>query len=151
MSKHIQCKTVEFHVEILKAALEGFVVPTSVFSVLEKVLDTVVDGVLKASSQNASDGQQYWLMMTRYEYQPLLKRVQPIIRVISFKVNSETTKYVVGKNSYTSVQFDMAFGQYQCDFNTKVYKAVSESYDQELIEKGKKLADLKTTDIPVPP
>ena len=150
MSKHIECQKFEFHGEIFKAALQGFSVPTSVFSVLEKVLDTVVDGVIKASSEKSSDGQQYWMMMTRYEYQPLLKRVSPVIRVISFKVNSETTNYVVGKSSYSSVKFDMAFGQYQCDFNAKIYKAISATYDQELIEKGMKLAAMKTTDIPVP-
>jgi hypothetical protein len=149
MSKHIECRKVEFHTEIFKAALQGFTVPTSIFSALEKVLDTVVDGVIKASSEHASDGQQYWLMMTRYEYQPLLKRVQPIIRVISFKVNEDTTSYVVGKSRYDSVKFDMAFGQYQCDFNSRIYKAVSEAYDQELITKGKALAALKTSDIPV--
>jgi hypothetical protein len=142
MSKQIECKKVEFHTEIFKAALRGFTVPTSIFSALDKVLDTVVDGVIKASSEHASDGQQYWLMMTRYEYQPLLKRVQPIIRVISFKVNEDTTSYVVGKSRYDSVKFDMAL-------NSRIYKAVSEAYDQELITKGKALAALKTSDIPV--
>jgi hypothetical protein len=149
MSREIKCKKVEFHAEIFTTVLKGFAIPSSVFSALEKVLDVMVNGVLTVTSEKASAEQQYWIMLTRYEYQPLLNRVQPIVRVIAFQVNSKTSDYVINKTRYSEVNFTLSFSQYQCDFNSKIYKSVSASYDQELIEKGKKLSTLRTTDIPV--
>lgn len=148
-SKHITCKKLEFHGEIFKAALAGFTVPASVYSKLESVINVIVDGVAKASSEKSSDKMQLWLMLTRYNYEKLTGRVQPVIRIISFIVTQETRNYTLGKSKYDSVDFEMAFQQVECDFNAKIYEGVSGKFDRELIKKGRKLAELKTTDIEV--
>ncbi|KAI9798155.1 MAG: hypothetical protein M1833_004904 [Piccolia ochrophora] len=148
VSKKIACKKIEFHGEILKAALQGFTVPTSVMGALEAVLEKIAKDI-ELGGKKAADGMQYWIMMTRYVYQPMLQSVQPIIRVISFKVNSEAAEFAVGKASYSDVNIQMALGQYQCDFNSKIYRAIASAYDQELIKKGQALAALKTSDIQV--
>lgn len=118
---------------------ESLLLPAS-----ERILDSVEGGILRASKKNASDGQQYWLMMTRYEYEPLLRAVKPKIRVVSFKVTADTSNFVDAKNRFSTVKFDMA---YQCDFNKKLFDRIAPSFDNALVENGKKRAELKTTDI----
>lgn len=76
MKKHIAVKKLEFHNEILTAVLEGYAVPTSVFSNLEKILKQISDGITKVSSTETDDSQQYWIMLTKYIWEPQDKTVQ---------------------------------------------------------------------------
>lgn len=75
VSRHIECKKVEFHTQILQAILEGFVVPTSVLSQLEAVINTISDGVLQAKSNNDNTKQQIMLMFFKYTYDEYLDTV----------------------------------------------------------------------------
>lgn len=75
MSKHIETKTVEFHSEILTKVLEGFSIPTSVYSTLELLLNQISNGI-KLSKSSGTEAQQYWIMLTKYNYQSVTKTVQ---------------------------------------------------------------------------
>ena len=130
--------------------LEGLTLPTAVFSELEKILGVIVGGIVKASSEQASEGLLYWIMITRYNYEPLTKQLQPTIRVVSFKVTADASKYATNKANYTGVNFDMVHTRYQCKPNVKILKTIAESLNQELITNGGKLVAPKTTDINVP-
>ena len=77
MTKHIETKAVEFHTALLTTVLEGFMIPTSVFGQLEKILGSISNGILKAGSNNSSQNMQYWIMLTRYDYQAITQTVLP--------------------------------------------------------------------------
>src|ERR1700692_4548878 len=77
MSRKLEVKTVEVHTAILMAILEGFMIPTTVFGQLEKILNSISDGVIKAGNSQATENMQYWIMMTKYEYQAITKTVHP--------------------------------------------------------------------------
>ena len=77
MTKHIETKAVEFHTAILTTVLEGFMIPTSVFGQLEKILGSIYNGILKAGSNNSSHNMQYWIMLMRYDYQATTQTVLP--------------------------------------------------------------------------
>jgi len=77
MTKHIETKAVEFHTALLTTVLEGFMIPTSVFGQLEKILGSISNGILKAGSNNSSQNTQYWIMLTRYDYQAITQTVLP--------------------------------------------------------------------------
>lgn len=76
MTKHIEVQKVDFHTAILKAILEGFAVPVTAYIQLEKILTTIGDNIT-ASKTKTQEKQQYWLMLTRYDWQPLIQTAQP--------------------------------------------------------------------------
>lgn len=75
MTKHIESKKAEFHSNILSNVLEGFSIPTSVFSALEQLLKQISDGI-SLSTTSGSEAQQYWIMLTKYNYLSVSKTVQ---------------------------------------------------------------------------
>lgn len=76
MTKHIEVQKVDFHTAILKTILEGFEVPLTAYIQLEKILTTIGDNIT-ASRTKTQERQQYWLMLTRYDWQPLIQTAQP--------------------------------------------------------------------------
>lgn len=76
MTKHIEVQKVDFHTAILKAVLDGFAVPATAFVQLEKILTTIGDNI-EFSRTKTQDRQQYWLMLTRYDWQNLIQTAQP--------------------------------------------------------------------------
>ena len=76
MTKHIEVQKVDFHIAILKSILDGFTVPLTAYVQLEKILTTIGKNI-EASKTVTQEKQQYWLMLTRYEWQPQLQTAQP--------------------------------------------------------------------------
>ena len=76
MTQHISVSKVDFHTAILQAVLKGFTVPTSVFVQLEAILQKIGD-TISFGKQSNNEKQQYWIMFTRYDYQPITGTVQP--------------------------------------------------------------------------
>lgn len=76
MTKHIEVQKVDFHTAILKIILEGFAVPVTAFIQLEKILTTIGKNIT-ASKNKTQEKQQYWLMLTRYDWQPQIQTAQP--------------------------------------------------------------------------
>lgn len=76
MTKKIEVQRVDFHAAILKAILDGFAVPVTAFVQLEKILTTIGNNI-EFSRTKTQDRQQYWLMLTRYDYQELIQTAQP--------------------------------------------------------------------------
>lgn len=76
MTKHIEVQKVDFHTTILKTILEGFAVPETALIQLEKILTTIGDNIT-ASKTTTQEKQQYWLMLTRYDWQPQIQTAQP--------------------------------------------------------------------------
>ncbi|KAM5377543.1 hypothetical protein ACJZ2D_004912 [Fusarium nematophilum] len=148
MSRHIAVKKSEFHVELLQTAFEGLGVPASAFAAAERVIKSIVDGIVLGSQNN--DMQQYWIMITKYNYQEIVQRVQPVIRIISFQVSPEARQYTLNKAAFESVSFDFNYSQYQADFNEDIWRQIRPTIDQHLIDLGKQLVDQKTTDIEIP-
>lgn len=73
--KRIETRAPSFHCEILTNVLEGYVIPTSVFANLEKVIKQIAEGI-KLSGESSREQQQYWVMFTRSEYEEITQTVQ---------------------------------------------------------------------------
>ena len=76
MTKHIEVQKVDFHTAILNSILDGFAVPLTAYNQLENILTTIGDNIT-ASRTVTQEMQQYWLMLTRYEWQPQLQTARP--------------------------------------------------------------------------
>ena len=76
MTKHIEVQKVDFHTAILKSILDGFAVPLTAYVQLEKILTTIGDNITPSRTVT-QEKQQYWLMLTRYEWEPLFQEVRP--------------------------------------------------------------------------
>ena len=66
----------DFHTAILTAELEGFSIQESAFVQLERILFTIGDK-FELCRGGTRDKQQYWLMLTRYDWQAQIQTVQP--------------------------------------------------------------------------
>ncbi|KAH7253105.1 hypothetical protein B0J15DRAFT_549835 [Fusarium solani] len=75
MNKKIESKIFEFHSEILTVVLEGLSIPSSVYTNLEKVLGEIANSI-KLQGKDSSETQQYWIMLTKYEYEPISQIVE---------------------------------------------------------------------------
>lgn len=75
ISKHIQTTKASFHAGLLAATLEGFSIPNMAFRSLKIPLKRISDGIELSIANNSAD-QQYWIMLTKYNYQPLNQTVQ---------------------------------------------------------------------------
>ncbi|KAK8073937.1 hypothetical protein PG994_004836 [Apiospora phragmitis] len=155
MSKHIAVNKAEFHTEILAAVLEGYAVPASVFNSLEKVMKKISDGI-KLSSSRTANTQQYWIMLTKYNEQPITgttqagrvitskPNVRTVTRVIQFQVSQEAREYAVNKSSVESVKFDL-------NFNPKIFARIPQEIDQKQIATGIELIQKGTIDVAISP
>ncbi|RBA10536.1 hypothetical protein FPRO05_05125 [Fusarium proliferatum] len=150
MNKEIKAKAISFHPQILTNVLEGYSIPTSVFTNLEKVLKQIAEGI-KLSGENSKEAQQYWVMFTKYQYEEISQTVQADIRVISFQVTKDAKHYASKKGSYDEVNFDLNFHQYQAQFVEHIFSGIQDSMNKKQIEQGKELLEkgLQNTDIPI--
>ncbi|RKK43031.1 hypothetical protein BFJ66_g10214 [Fusarium oxysporum f. sp. cepae] len=147
--KRIETRAPSFHCEILTNVLEGYVIPTSVFANLEKVIKQIAEGI-KLSGESSREQQQYWVMFTRSEYEEITQTVQAVIRVISFKVTQDAKHYASRKGSYDEVSFNFNFHQYQAEFVEAIFDGVKDKMDKRQIEQGEELLENRITDVVVP-
>jgi len=149
MLKHIEVKKVHFHTEILTTILEGYAVPSSVLPNLEKVLKTISDGI-SASSEMDNTSQQYWIMLTKYNWLSVSETVQTVVRVIQFQVDQSARKYSTNKASYDAVSFDLSFNQFQADFNNDIYSKIRDTMDEKLVSQGLDLVKANFLEVEIP-
>ena len=93
MTKHIEVKRADFHTAILEKILEGFAIPLAAYEQLEEILTTIGDNIT-ASRTKTQEKQQYWLMLTRYDWQPQIQTVQPgeyILKILNCQTQDEST------------------------------------------------------------
>ncbi|RKK89720.1 hypothetical protein BFJ71_g12093 [Fusarium oxysporum] len=147
--KRIETRAPSFHCEILTNVLEGYVIPTSVFANLEKVIKQIAEGI-KLSGESSREQQQYWVMFTRSEYEEITQTVQAVIRVISFKVTQDAKHYASRKRSYDEVSFNFNFHQYQAEFVEAIFDGVKDKMDKRQIEQDEELLENRITDVVVP-
>ncbi|KAK2692064.1 hypothetical protein QWA68_009052 [Fusarium oxysporum] len=149
MHKRIGTRAPSFHSKILTNVLEGYVIPTSVFANLEKVIKQIAEGI-KLSGESSREPQQYWVMFTKPEYDETTQTVQAVIRVISFQVTQDAKHYASRKGSYDEVSFDFNFHQYQAEFVEAIFDGVKDKMDKRQTEKGEELLENRITDVVVP-
>ncbi|EXL70465.1 hypothetical protein FOPG_13718 [Fusarium oxysporum f. sp. conglutinans race 2 54008] len=126
-----------------------YVIPTSVFANLEKVIKQIAEGI-KLSGESSREPQQYWVMFTKSEYEEITQTVQAVIRVISFQVTQDAKHYASRKGSYDEVSFDFNFHQYQAEFVEAIFDGVEDKMYKRQIEKGGELLENRITDVVVP-
>ena len=72
-----------------------------------------------------------------------------VIRVISFSIDQKMSDYIVGKSRYTSIAIDMVFGQYQADFEARVYEEFARTIDDKIVKAGMDLVTQRTVTLPI--
>ncbi|RBQ79720.1 hypothetical protein FVER14953_21145 [Fusarium verticillioides] len=150
MSKEIKTKAVSFHPQILTNVLEGYSIPSTVFTNLEKVLKQIAEGI-KLSGETSKEAQQYWVMFTKYQYEEISQNVQADIRIISFQVTKDAKHYASQKGSYDEVKFDLNFHQYQAEFVQEIFDGIKDKMNKKQIEQGQELIEngVQNMDIPI--
>ncbi|CAI7590036.1 unnamed protein product [Penicillium glandicola] len=149
-SKNIECSKLELHTTLLKHVLEGFSVPGNIMGKLHKALDSISEGIISVAKENTSQSMQYFIMLTRYEYEAALDKIQPVIRVISFRTDATLNTYNLNKSSYRSATFKFVFHQYQCDFNDKLYGQIKSHLDQRVQKTGREILEMTASEINLP-
>jgi hypothetical protein len=71
-----QCKSVDFHKNLLNVVLDGFVVPGNVYKPLHDALSSIADNIKMASKKTDDQQMQYFIMLTKFEWQPKSETVQ---------------------------------------------------------------------------
>ncbi|KAF2877316.1 hypothetical protein BDV95DRAFT_558920 [Massariosphaeria phaeospora] len=150
-TRHFRCQTTKFHRELIDVLLAGFSVPNSVFNSLHGALSAISSNIEVASKTTDDQQMQYFIMLTRYEWQDASQTVQPVIRVINFKTDASLTKYTVLKSSYEDIKLDFTYNQYQCDFNNEIFSQLRGKFNNTLVTKGGDFMEkANTIDIDVP-
>ncbi|KAF5557187.1 peptidase cysteine serine trypsin [Fusarium phyllophilum] len=150
MHLEINTKAISLHSQMLANVLEGYSIPTSAFTNLEKVLEQIAEGI-KLSGENRREEQQYWVMFTKYQYEEISQIGQADIRIISFQVTEVAKHYASKKGSYDEVKFDLNFHHCQAEFVHQIFDAVKGKMDKKQIEQGQELLEkgLRYVDIPI--
>jgi hypothetical protein len=149
-SENLSVKRAEFHLEILQQALTGLTVPQTAFTALEKILNSIGDGIIKGGSTTSKSQQQFWIMLTYYKYYHETGRFQTMIRTIGFQSTNSTREYLVGKSSIQIINFTCQFSGVQFDFNNKIYNKIKGDISADAIENGKKMInDTNSLKIPI--
>ncbi|KAJ5527104.1 hypothetical protein N7513_011263 [Penicillium frequentans] len=146
-TKNIRCSTLELHTTLLKNVLEGFSVPDNIMSKLHAALNSISQGIISVAKENKTQPMQYFIMLTRYEYEQALERISPVIRVISFRTDATLNTYSLNKSSYQSATFELVFHQYQCYFNDKLYTQIKSQFDPWVQEQGGKIKQMTASEI----
>lgn len=63
----ISVKKSELHLKLLQVAIQGITVPSSVHEKLEKILQSISDGI-KTASKDQARKQMYWILLSVYKY-----------------------------------------------------------------------------------
>ncbi|OJJ43573.1 hypothetical protein ASPZODRAFT_28233 [Penicilliopsis zonata CBS 506.65] len=136
-----------FHTSLIQAVISGFTLPGEFMKTLHEALDSISSGILEVSKKSRSVELQYFIMLTKYDYESLSETIQASIRVISFKTNASVNSFTFGKSSYADVDMEFTYHQYQCNFNTELYGSTQEEMNRKVVEAGRKFSGLSVDDI----
>ncbi|PWY86719.1 hypothetical protein BO70DRAFT_422329 [Aspergillus heteromorphus CBS 117.55] len=123
-TKSVSCTKIELHTTLLKTVLEGFHVPGKIMGTLHSALDSIANGMLTVAKENKEQTMQYFIMLTRFEYESALETAQPVIRVISFRTDASLSRFTLAKSKVESADFNFTFRQCQFDFNNALFSQI---------------------------
>ncbi|KXJ89491.1 hypothetical protein Micbo1qcDRAFT_212972 [Microdochium bolleyi] len=149
MSRHLRCPARDLHGELKKTVLEGFAVPNSAYDALETPLQTICDG-LNASASASDNDMMYWIMMTRYQWQPIIEDSEAYIRVISCKPSQSAKDVAANTDPNRGLDLDLQYSVYDADFNSKIFDKIREKFDQRQIDLGLEYIKKNVTEIKIP-
>jgi hypothetical protein len=66
--RHFECKSVDFHKDLINVIIDGFVVPGKVYKSLHVALSSIADNINMASQRTDDQQIQYFIMLTRFEW-----------------------------------------------------------------------------------
>ncbi|KAJ5897755.1 hypothetical protein N7504_008043 [Penicillium tannophilum] len=148
-TKNIECSKLDLRTTLLKNVLEGFSVPGNIMGKLHAALNSISQGIISFAKENKAQSMQYFIMLTRYEYEQALERISAVIRVISFRTDATLNTYNLNKSSYQSATFQFVFHHYQCDFNDILYNQIKSQIDPLVQEQGHKLKQMTASEIKI--
>jgi len=129
INKHIACETNQFHTDLIKAVLEGFVdVTPSVFKALEAILDSLS----KTVEVSTGNDETRTIICEKYQYIPEADVIKSYVRIISFHVSDKMKEVHKAKTDSKTVTCDINYVEYEAEFNrTKWQDAAKDLKESE--------------------
>ncbi|EEP81172.1 predicted protein [Uncinocarpus reesii 1704] len=145
-TKSIKARKVDFHFELVKNVLAGLIVPTSLTQQLEAIFKGISDTVMK--TQHTAEKRAVWSLIQVYTYDEMRDDVRCSLRCISYSIDQDMKKIIVGKASYESISLDFSYLNGDYHFNEDTWKEVKSEVNQFITGRAvKQIRD--TTKVPV--
>ncbi|KAI0836851.1 hypothetical protein F5Y06DRAFT_298085 [Hypoxylon sp. FL0890] len=145
VSKNIECKTTEFHTELIKAILLGFVnVTPSVILALEGILESLRLTI----QQSSSNSENKTIVCERYEYLPQADAIKSYIRVISFSVTNSMRNVQNAKKTSKLIKCTIDYNDYEALFNQNKWNDAAAKIDEEQKKAAEDFVKQETVNCP---
>ncbi|KAF2840444.1 hypothetical protein M501DRAFT_1015498 [Patellaria atrata CBS 101060] len=143
VSKSIKCSTSQFHLELVKAVLVGFVdVSAAIVAALEGILSSLAQTI----EQSAGDSETRTIVCERYEYLPEADLIKSYVRIVSFTVTDSMKNVQNAKKTTREVECSIDYMEYEATFNRKLWKQTAQAIDDEQKKAAKDFVGQQTID-----
>jgi hypothetical protein len=143
MTKVIDCKTTEFHTELITAVLKGFV---NITPIVFQTLEAILDSLRLTIDQTSSSSQSKMIVCERYEYLATAKVIRSYIRLISFSVTQSMKHVHNAKKTSSHVKCTIDYNDYEATFNQKLWSEVAQGIAEEQLKAANDFVKLQTID-----
>ncbi|OTA65972.1 hypothetical protein K449DRAFT_458016 [Hypoxylon sp. EC38] len=141
----IDCKVTDFHAELIKAVLAGFVgVTPSVIKALEGILESLRLTI----SQSHSNSENKTIVCERYEYISQADVIRSYVRVVSFSVTDSMRNVRNAKKAERWVKCKIEYNDYEASFNHNKWKDASDKISEEQKKAAEDFVKEQTVDCP---
>ena len=162
LSREIECKVVDFHTELLKAVLAGFVGITAANLV---ALEGILKSLAQTISQSTTMSETRTIICERFENVPetdiitscmshAWRKLQALadkwadIRVVSFYVNDSMRNVQNAKKTEQRVKCTIEYNEYEAMFQRKMWERISQQIDGDQKKATDEFLKNQTVDCP---
>ncbi|KAK0642536.1 hypothetical protein DIS24_g8939 [Lasiodiplodia hormozganensis] len=145
LSKKITCNVKDFHTELIKAILDGFVgISEGIRNAVEKILDSL----RRTISSSEKSSQRKMIVCERYEYISQTDQIRSYVRLVSFSVTESVKNVQNAKKTETFVTCEIDYNEYEATFNQRLWEKVAADIEEVKKKAAKELVDNETVDCP---
>ncbi|KAI1412727.1 hypothetical protein F5Y13DRAFT_189928 [Hypoxylon sp. FL1857] len=145
LSKEIKCKVSDFHAELIKAVLLGFV---GVTAGVVRALEGILESLRLTIQQSSSNSENKTIVCEHYEYIPQADAIKSYVRVISFSVTNSMKNVQNAKKTEREIKCTIDYNDYEADFNQKRWDDAAAGIDAEQKKATDDFIKKQTVDCP---
>lgn len=128
--------------------LDAFEVPECMLPAFDAVVDNIKRTLCTLRANGKTESAQFWLMFTTTSYNHKLKRVEPKVRLISFRSTaSMVDAATIDGDPYQKTLCELEYDLIRVSFNEDSFSAPMEGMQDDVLDRGEKLAKQFTVDI----
>ncbi|KAF2135615.1 uncharacterized protein K452DRAFT_303423 [Aplosporella prunicola CBS 121167] len=144
-SKIIECRVEEFHGELIRAVLAGFV---GVNARTIEALETVLKSMTKTIEQSSGEAMNKMIACERYEYIRQSDTVRSFVRLVSFAVTQSMRQVSRAKQTSSWVRCTIDYNDYEAGFNRSMWQRSKELIHEQQMKEMEDFINESTVDIP---